>query len=511
MTVAPDEVIRSDAIVVGSGVAGLTTTLRLAPLRVTLLTKTELGDGSSRWAKGGVAAAMGAEDAARLHAGDTVRVGAELANEEVVALLTEEGPAMVSQLVAWGARFDRTASGELALGREAGHSRRRIVHAHGDATGRELVRALIATVQRDESVTVREREFAARLVQQNGRVVGVLTFDAEGRRVLHLAAAVVLATGGIGQIYANTTNPQVVTGDGLALAARAGARLVDLEFVQFHPTALDTGADPMPLLTEALRGEGAAIVDDEGHRFMEEEHAAAELAPRDVVAQAIWTRLRAGRKVFLDTRQALGDSIAERFPSAFGDCMDHGIDPRRRPIPIAPAAHYHMGGVAVDLAGRTSLPGLWSCGEVASTGAHGANRLASNSLLEAMVWSERVAADVARSTLEAPGSVPSLDPATVGPANTWPEAHVLRELMWEQVGLVRDGAGLASVLLDLERFDAALPPGEGELNNMALVGRLVATAALRRTESRGSHFRRDFPGSREEWRRHQPLTIEDLG
>ncbi|HEY2739625.1 MAG TPA: L-aspartate oxidase, partial [Thermoanaerobaculia bacterium] len=393
-----DGISRSEVLIIGTGAAGLTAALGCAPRRVTVLTKARLGEGgASPWAQGGVAAAVGTDDSPSLHAADTMVAGAGLSDPEVVDLLTGEGPQRVRALLALGARFDRDTAGDLSLGREAAHSRRRILHAR-DTTGAEIVRTLVEAVRHAPEVRVVEESFAVDLVLEAGRVVGALAVDQNGRRMLHLAPAVVLATGGLGQLYLCTTNPHEATGDGLAMAARAGARLADVEFVQFHPTALAAGDDlsgePLPLLTEALRGEGAVLLDGEGRRFMLSEHPDAELAPRDVVARAIWKRLVAGDRIVLDTREAVGESFPEHFPRVFELCQEHGLDPRVEPMPVAPAAHYHMGGIWVDANGRTTLPGLWACGEVTATGAHGANRLASNSLLEALVFGARVADDL---------------------------------------------------------------------------------------------------------------------
>lgn len=507
---------RSDVLVVGSGAAGLTAALGCAPLRVTVLTKTTLISGSSPWAQGGVAAAVGTDDAPALHASDTLAAGAGLCDPEAVGLLTGEGPERVRALLELGARFDRDAAGELSLGREAAHSRRRILHAK-DATGSEIVRALGEAVRRAPEIQVLERSFAVDLLVENGRVLGVVAVH-DGRRVVHLAPSVVLATGGLGQLFLHTTNPREATGDGLAMAARAGARLVDLEFVQFHPTALavsqchEGAGEPMPLLTEALRGEGAILIDDQdgsGHRFMNGEHPDRELAPRDVVARAIWRRLMAGREVFLDARCIAG--FPERFPTVFELCRKHGLDPRTEPIPVAPAAHYHMGGIDVDGAGRTSLRGLWACGEVSSTGVHGANRLASNSLLEALVFGSRVAEDLRSAAGGAVPSRRSLPGISSGPLSTPQDAAVqlaIRRLMWEKVGLVRDEKGLTAALEALAGDHSQIG---GEARNLLAVGRLVAAAALARRESRGGHFRSDYPAPDPDWQRRLFVTAAPDG
>lgn len=520
-----DGLTRSDVLVVGSGVAGLTAALGALPGRVTVLSKSRLGaGGSSPWAQGGIAAAVGAGDAPALHAADTLAAGAGLSDPAMVDVLTGEGPARVRGLLALGARFDRDAAGRLALGREAAHSRRRILHARGDATGAEVVRALVEAVRRAPEVRVVEEGFALDLVTSCAAVAGVAARHADGSRWLHLAPAVVLATGGLGRLYRRTTNPRENTGDGLAMAARAGARLVDLEMVQFHPTALAAeGCDPMPLLTEALRGEGAVLIDETGYQFMGEEHPDRELAPRDVVARAIGRRLAAGRTVFLDARQAVGERFPERFPTVWAICRERGLDPRCEPIPVAPAAHYHMGGIAVDERGRASLPGLWACGEVASTGVHGANRLASNSLLEALVFGARVADDVresAGSSWGAPAGVRlghgqlDLDAAPVPAVSAPGDAELtsaVRRLAGERIGLVRDAAGLGSALDELDRLAARHPQAAGEARNLLAVARLVAEAALERRESRGGHYRADFPLPDPDWRRRLFLTAAPDG
>jgi L-aspartate oxidase len=505
----------SDVLIVGSGAAGLTAALGCAPLRVTVLTKATLISGSSPWAQGGVAAAMGTDDTPSLHAADTLSAGAGLCDPRAVGLLTGEGPERVKALLDLGARFDRDTAGELSLGREAAHSRRRILHAR-DATGSEIVRTLGEAVLHAPEVRVVERAFAIDLLIDSGRVAGVLAVHSDGSRVLHVANAVVLATGGPGQLYLHTTNPREATGDGLAMAARAGVRLVDLEFVQFHPTALavhpeETESEPMPLLTEALRGEGAVLIDGRGLRFMQDEHPDAELAPRDVVARAIWSRLMAGEKVFLDARKAVGDEFPERFPTVFELCRRHGLDPRTEPMPVAPAAHYHMGGIAVDGRGRSSLAGLWACGEVSSTGVHGANRLASNSLLEALVFGARVAEDLRDSSGR---SFPSGRRVPSVPSGTARDADLqlaVRRVMWEKVGVVRDEKGLTAALDELDSLAETSPRVAGEARYLLGVARLVAAAALARRESRGGHYRSDFPQPDPEWQRRQFLTAAPDG
>ena len=507
----PYDVRDAEVIIVGSGLAGMTAALQLAPRAVTLITKTAgLPGGSSLHAQGGIAAAVGPGDRPEDHAADTVAAGAGLVDAAMAALLTRDGAALVRRLLEDGLPFDRAPDGSPLLGREAAHGAARIVHAGGDATGRTLVTALAERLRATPSVRVETDAFAVDLVLRNGRVCGLLACHAQGW-VLHRAPRVILATGGIGAAFARTTNPAEATGDGLAIAARAGARLADLEFVQFHPTALAVDADPVPLLTEALRGAGALLLDSQGHRFMPDEHPLAELAPRDVVARAIGRRVAAGEPVFLDLRPALA-AKPNGFPTVLALCAEHGLDPFAEPMPVAPAAHYHMGGVVTDADGRTSLEGLWACGEVACTGVHGANRLASNSLLEALVFGARVARDVAERPLAAlpPFALPR------PPAVAADVGHLLldaigteaRTALYQGAGLVRDGLGLLAARRKLDRLATALdmlrceegdeaPPEIvrkwGEARNRLLVGRLVVHTALAREESRGAHCRSDHP------------------
>jgi L-aspartate oxidase len=505
----PDRIRESDVVVLGSGVAGLATALNARGRRITVLSKTEFaGGGSSVLAQGGVAVALGLDDSPTQHARDTLAVGCGLNDPRVVRLVTEEGPRRIQHLLRLGARLDRDSSGRLAMGQEAAHSRRRVAHAAGDATGAELVRTLSEAVRRLPNVRFEDGVLALDLVVDRGRVIGLITVDGSGELVLHMASAVVLATGGIGQIYQHTTNPAEATADGLAMAARAGARLAGIEFVQFHPTALAVGGNPLPLLTEALRGEGAVLVDETGSRFMERVHPAAELAPRDVLARAIWRHQQVGHEVSLDTT-GLADRLADRFPTVLELCLQRGLDPRLVPMPVAPAAHYHMGGVAVDLHGRTSIDGLWACGEVAHTGLHGANRLASNSLLEALVFGarigERLAALGPDATPRWGGSLPAVSRQRVAsaPRLAGEEALIaerLRAVMWHGVGLERTAPGMQRAMREIDRLSGEAPSGVGELANLLLAARLVARAAWARTESRGAHYRSDIPWQDSHWR-----------
>jgi L-aspartate oxidase len=495
------ETLRSDALVVGAGIAGLIAALKLQPARVVVLCKTRLGKGAATdWAQGGIAAAVGKDDSPRLHAIDTQRAGAGISDTKIVEILTRDAPARIDELLELGAAFDRTDAGELALGLEAAHQRRRIVKAGGDATGHEILKTLIEAVATHPSIEIVQNAAADDLILENDRVGGVYArINETNEPVALLARATVLATGGMGRLYRYTTNPVGATGDGIAMAARAGAMLADMEFVQFHPTALAIGRDPMPLVTEAVRGEGATLVNDLGERFMLEIHPDAELAPRDVVARAIFEQQQRGRTVGLDARSAIGSSFPDAFPTVFRFCMEAGIDPRVQNIPVTPAAHYHMGGIAVDEWGRTSLENLWACGETSATGVHGANRLASNSLLEALVYGSRVATDIASARAwsgpVASGRYLPRGPGVRQTGKTTPAQAVsdLRNVMYSNVGLVRSELGLREALARIAELESAVSPEANDLRNLLVVGKLIADAALARRESRGSHYRTDYP------------------
>jgi len=533
----PLDIAADDIVVVGTGMAGLITALSLAPRPVTLITKTaSLESGSSLWAKGGIAAAVGPGDTPEAHAEDTLSAGAGLSDPGRALALTREGADSLRLLIHEGVPFDRALDGTLELAREAAHGRPRVVHAGGDATGRVIMSALIERARRTPSIKILRSTFAHDLIVQDGVVRGLLVFEHDKGWSCRHASHVVLATGGIGMAWWHTTNPAESTGDGLAIAARAGAELADLEFMQFHPTALAVGTESgkpnLPLLTEALRGAGALLVDEAGARFMTAIHPAAELAPRDVVARAIEQKLTSGGSVYLDMRPVVESGHAGEFPEAALACSDAGLDPAHDLLPIVPAAHYHMGGIHVDDDGRTSLEGLWACGEVANTGVHGANRLASNSLLEAVVYARRVANGIRRgqtSRDELP--LPVQDAPDVPLSETGEDLDTIiaatRKSVSRHVGIVRSGPGLQQALRRLRSLDRRLDrvamcelqePAAcfdrvlrwSEARNLLLVARLVASAALDREESRGAHYREDFPNPLPEWRRHQSLTVDRL-
>jgi len=493
---APDNVIEcKGALILGAGVAGLFTALKLAPFPSLVLAGSRPGtSGSSAWAQGGIAAAVAAGDSPEAHAADTVAAGAGIADPGVAALVAREAPERIDDLVRLGVPFDRRPDGTLAVGREAAHGAARIVHVQGDRAGAAVTGTLAERALANGAITVLEGFHAVELAMEDGRATGLFArsgMGAHARLVLFRAPAVIFATGGLGSLYAITTNPSEARGEGLGMAARAGAVIADPEFVQFHPTAIAAGRDPAPLATEALRGEGAILIDENGRRFMADVHKDAELAPRDVVARAIHRARLAGHQTFLDCRSAIGPAFATRFPTVYAACRAAGLDPAAQPIPIAPAAHYHMGGIASDARGRSSLEGLWAVGECASTGLHGANRLASNSLLEALVFGARAAEDV-KSTI-APGCGSGTPPAPERFAVPAPPM-VLRKAMSELVGLERDESGLREALAVIAQVERA-GPAEPALLNMTAAAKLVAAAALMRHESRGAHWRSDYPAT----------------
>ena len=498
------ERIRTRFLVVGSGVAGLHAAWRASEHgEVILLTKRSLFDSATAYAQGGIAAALGAGDSPTLHRLDTLAAGAALCDAEAVQVLVEEGPDRVMELAAAGAQFDLNAAGDFKLGKEAAHSRNRIVHSHGDQTGAEVARTLVAKVRENSAIKVMETARVLDLLlyeDASGKQCAGVKASISGKSVEVIADATVLATGGCGQIFRYTTNPQVATGDGYAIAHRAGVRLADMEFVQFHPTALDTPENPLALISEAVRGEGATLLNALGERFMQKRHRLAELAPRDIVAREIFREQQTNGAVHLDARK-LGRGFYTRFPGITALCRARGINPVKDLIPVTPAAHYMMGGVVTDLAGRSSLPRLYAVGEVARTGVHGANRLASNSLLEGLVFAERAARDMVQTPKRLPAprasrwSVPEL--ADRGAAQV--AADEVRVVMWEHASIARTARGLRKCLARLDEISTRLAVGATEERNLLETARLVAEASLLRKESRGGHFRSDFPKSRRKW------------
>lgn len=497
--------VRGDFLVIGSGIAGLRAALSLAEAgEVVILTKADPGESNTGYAQGGIAAALAPDDSPELHARDTIGAGDGLCVPEAVEVLVREGPGYVRELIEWGAAFDRDAEGRPSLGREAAHSVRRVLHAR-DATGREIARLLWSRVTGHPRIRVVEDAAATDLMLREGLCTGAAFVTAAGAQGTVAAASTLLATGGAGQVFRETTNPAIATGDGIAMAARAGARVIDLEFVQFHPTVLNVEEAPRFLLSEALRGEGARLVNDAGEPFMQRYEAAGDLASRDLVARAIVREAeRTGAPVYLTMAHLDPEFVRRRFPTIAQACAHAGLDLARDAIPVSPAAHYLMGGVETDLDGRTSIAGLFAAGEVACTGVHGANRLASNSLLEGLVFGARAALSMQAAVRPAALGQGDVLEATLRPtkAGQVPAAYEVRDLMWRSVGLLRTRHALEAAVAALEAWAgaaAAVPAARGcdpELRRVAsivTVGWLVARAALRRQESRGGHFRTDFP------------------
>lgn len=512
----------ADVVVIGSGVAGLTTALQIRAhnLSVILITKSYVDEGSTKWAQGGIAAALGPGDSPEQHERDTLVAGAGLCDLPAVKVLVSEGPEAVRKLIARGAVFDKSETGEIALTREGGHLRNRILHAGGDATGAEVSRALLAAVSRDQGIEVIEHALVLdALKSESGRVCGVtLHVIGEGSRDgvgQIMARAVVLATGGLGQVYSQTTNPSVSTGDGVALALRAGADVADVEFIQFHPTVLYMGENSrgqQPLISEAVRGEGAFLVNDRGERFMKSVHPLADLAPRDIVAKEISRQMsKSGAKhVWLDAKSII--DFKDRFPTIYSSCSQIGIDPSKDLIPVAPASHYASGGIRTDLNGHSSVPGLYAVGETACTGAHGANRLASNSLLEGLVFGARIAEDIAKNlpTWEQPvGNDPIeilISPSVRGE---------MQRAMSRGASVVRTKDSLSKTLETLNRLKDATTiyanVDAWETTNLYLLATAITRSALERTESRGSHTRDDFPETSETWQKRIHQAIDEIG
>ena len=510
----PTVVETGRVVIVGAGLAALYAALKLAPRPVLMISPEKLGEGaSSAWAQGGVAAAMSTGDSPAAHAADTLTAGAGTVDPAIAAFVTGEAPGRITDLASLGAPFDRDTSGNYLLSREAAHRFARVVRVQGDQAGRRIMETLIAAVADTPSIQVLEGVSASGLEVVEGRVTGIRVEGAgvePTEPILVRGAAHLLAGGGSCGLYALTTNPPRIRGEVIGMAARAGAVIADAEFVQFHPTAIDVGLDPAPLATEALRGEGAILINRLGERFMPAIHPDAELAPRDVVARAIFDQTRRGLRPMLDTRAALGAEVLTRFPAVAEACRKAGIDPVTDPIPVAAAAHYHMGGIATDATGRASLGNLWVCGESSSTGLHGANRLASNGLLEALVYALTCADEIDAALGPVPGDVPPVTLAfRAGGQRPDPDAVArLRRTMSEDVGVVRDAAGLRRALATIADLEAG-QAGSAAFRNMAATATLIAAAALLREESRGGHFRSDFPETRSDMAQRSRLTLDE--
>ena len=538
---------RVDFIVVGAGVAGLRAAIALADAgKVLVLSKQELTESATQYAQGGIAVALSDEDEISLHLQDTIAAGDGIVNPEAAHVLVEEGPERIQQLIAWGTQFDRHGT-KLTFTREAAHSRSRVLHAHGDSTGREIGRALYVKAATLKNISFSEFEFTSGLLLQGDRVCGVELISPDGQPHVVKSSAVLLATGGAGQIYSNTTNPLVATGDGVAMAYHAGAEISDMEFVQFHPTALYVKNAPRFLLSEALRGEGAVLRNAELQRFMPKYHDLGELAPRDIVARAIAHELEVSRLkepvVYLDMTHLKENHVKSRFPRIYQTCLNHNVDITIDFVPIRPAAHYLMGGVRTDLEGRSSLPGLYAAGEVACTGVHGANRLASNSLLEGLVFGARAghamhqesaAANLPRAAMNPADTVRSGNSTTIQSHNAAdhqnaestsrpggsldPEKLIreIQQLMWAKVGIVRSGKGLKEAVERLQSLSACLPQGSSrrakEACHIHTVALLIARSALARLESRGAHYRIDWPAHDDlKFKKHSVVVGNRIG
>lgn len=517
-----------DYIVIGSGVAGLSVALHAAAdnQKVLVITKSHLEESNTRWAQGGIAAAVSPDDSPISHKQDTLIAGAGLCDEKAVEVLTNDAPDRIAELLRLGVAFDREANGELELGREGAHSANRILHAGGDATGSYIEKGLANAVRHLSNITLLEESFVTELLVENGRVVGATYITAQGETQKVRGRFTVIASGGIGQLFRYTTNPEITTGDGIALAWRAGAALADLEFFQFHPTALNLPGAPSFLISEAVRGDGAILRNSKGRAFMKDYDSRGELASRDIVSRAIAREMqKTNGLVYLDATHLGADTIKHRFPSIYKFCLQYKIDMTDQPLPVSPAAHYFMGGIATGLNGETSLPGLFACGEAACTGVHGANRLASNSLLEGLVFGRRVyeyskqdevkyfdpTTAVHSETLLPPLLIekPQIS-ATDNKNATVPTLADVQNLAWQQIGLSRDAENLRPAVATFNEWQQALAVAvaqaepnrkQQELYNLVTVGALMAEAALRREESRGAHYRTDFPTASDEWRR----------
>ncbi len=496
-------------VIVGAGLAGLFTAIKLAPLNVVIVASKKLGSGtSSQWAQAGIAAAMGKSDSILSHLKDTIDVGGGIVDEKIAELVITNGPSRVNDLIALGVPFDKDTNNELILRKEAAHQHNRIVSVRGDMTGKKIMETLTQIVKKSDHIRVIEGYNATELHQIDGKIQGI-SIQKENKVELINSNCVVLATGGIGQLYKITTNSKEALGDGVGMAARAGAVLSDMEFVQFHPTAFDIGIDPAPLATEALRGEGALIVNAKDERFIYNSHKDGELAPRDIVARSIFQEQQKGQKVFLDCRGDLGNRMINDFPTVYQLCRNSGINPREDKIPISPAAHYHMGGILTDENGKTNIEGLYACGENACSGVHGANRLASNSLLEAIVFGDIISKDIKENMNKSiPNKEVRID-ITKSKSLSILKLQELRSIMTEFVGVERDQEGLEKAYSMVQDIYTEYTKN-GFLNNSLITSLLIIQSALARKEHRGSHYRKDFPKLNKKLNSRSFITYNDL-
>lgn len=496
-------------VIVGAGLAGLFTAIKLAPLNVVIVASKKLGSGtSSQWAQAGIAAAMGKSDSILSHLKDTIDVGGGIVDEKIAELVITNGPSRVNDLIALGVPFDKDTNNELILRKEAAHQHNRIVSVRGDMTGKKIMETLTQIVKKSDHIRVIEGYNATELHQIDGKIQGI-SIQKENKVELINSNCVVLATGGIGQLYKITTNSKEALGDGVGMAARAGAVLSDMEFVQFHPTAFDIGIDPAPLATEALRGEGALIVNTKDERFIYNSHIDGELAPRDIVARSIFQEQQKGQKVFLDCRGDLGNRMINDFPTVYQLCRNSGINPSEDKIPISPAAHYHMGGILTDENGKTNIEGLYACGENACSGVHGANRLASNSLLEAIVFGDIISKDIKENMNKSiPNKEVRID-ITKSKSLSILKLQELRSIMTEFVGVERDQEGLEKAYNMVKDIYTEYTKN-GFLNNSLITSLLIIQSALARKEHRGSHYRKDFPKLNKKLNSRSFITYNDL-